>query len=45
MASPEEIKLANTLARFAELAGDSVSGYWAAPRAEPLIGVAPSLDT
>ena len=43
--SPEEMRLANALARFAELAGDSGPGYWAAPRAEPLIGVSASLDT
>jgi AAA domain/RNase_H superfamily len=43
--TPEEMRLANALARFAELAPDSGPGYWAAPRAEPLIAVSDSLDT
>jgi predicted RecB family nuclease len=42
--SPEEMRLANALARFAELAGSSDPGYWAVPRAEPLIAVSNSLD-
>ncbi len=32
--TPDEMKLANALARFAEMAGDSAPGYWAAPRAD-----------
>ena len=39
--SPEEMRLANALARFAEMAGWS---YSAAPRAEPVIAVSEALN-
>ncbi len=41
--TPDQMRLANALARFAEQA--SAGGYWAVPSAEPEIGVSASLET
>lgn len=40
--TPEQMRLANALARFAEMA-EPVSAYWPAPRADPEIGVSLTL--